>query len=119
MDTPQYLSLWSRYQPFLAYDILLSKLAFWACYQFDEAKKQCYSLVDASGATESKAYERVGEEPTRQEVAIASPRGGHDLLKAQIGKEYDPLEITITEEMVERNAWANEMIYQLTMQKTC
>lgn len=34
--------------------------------------------------------------------------GNHDLLRAEIGEEYESIEITITEEMVERNAWAND-----------
>jgi len=34
--------------------------------------------------------------------------GTHDLLKAEIGDEFDPYEITITEAMVERSAWAND-----------
>ena len=35
-------------------------------------------------------------------------RGTHDLLKAEIGDEFEPGEITITEEMVERNAWVSD-----------
>ena len=35
-------------------------------------------------------------------------RGTRDLFKAEIGDEFEPIEITITEEMVERNAWAND-----------
>ena len=32
----------------------------------------------------------------------------HDILDARVGDEYEPKEIIITEEMVERNAWAND-----------
>ena len=35
-------------------------------------------------------------------------RGTHDLLKAKIGDEFEPIEIVVTEEMVERNAFAND-----------
>ena len=35
-------------------------------------------------------------------------QGAHDLWKAQIGDEYPPMEVTVTEEMVERNAWATD-----------
>ena len=34
--------------------------------------------------------------------------GTHDLLKAEIGQEITPVEMVITEELVERNAWAND-----------
>ena len=34
--------------------------------------------------------------------------GTHDLMKAEIGDECESVEITVTEEMVERNAWAND-----------
>ncbi len=36
------------------------------------------------------------------------PRATHDLFKAAIGDEFTPLEFIITEEMVDRNAWAND-----------
>ena len=35
-------------------------------------------------------------------------RGTRDLLKAEIGHEINPVEMVITEELVERNAWAND-----------
>jgi len=34
--------------------------------------------------------------------------GTHDLLKAEIGHVIKPVEMVITEELVERNAWAND-----------
>ncbi len=34
--------------------------------------------------------------------------GTHDLLQAEIGEEITPVEMVITEEMVERQAWAND-----------
>jgi acyl dehydratase len=34
--------------------------------------------------------------------------GTHDLLKAEIGHEIEPVEMIITKEMVERHAWAND-----------
>ena len=34
--------------------------------------------------------------------------GTHDLLCAEIGHEITPVEMVITEEMVERHAWAND-----------
>ena len=34
--------------------------------------------------------------------------GTHELSKAEIGDEFEPFEITITEEMVERSTWAND-----------
>jgi acyl dehydratase len=34
--------------------------------------------------------------------------GTHDLLKAEIGHKIKPVEMAITEELVERNAWAND-----------
>jgi len=34
--------------------------------------------------------------------------GAKDLLKAEIGHEIKPVDMTITEELVERNAWAND-----------
>ncbi|HEY33411.1 MAG TPA: MaoC family dehydratase [Dehalococcoidia bacterium] len=34
--------------------------------------------------------------------------GTHDLLSAEIGHEITPVEMVITEEMVERHAWAND-----------
>ncbi len=34
--------------------------------------------------------------------------GTHDLLKAKIGDEFEPIEFTITEDMVEKNAFAND-----------
>jgi len=34
--------------------------------------------------------------------------GTHELLSAEIGHEITPLEMVITEEMVERHAWAND-----------
>jgi len=35
-------------------------------------------------------------------------RGTHDLPKAEIGHVIKPVEMVITEELVERNAWAND-----------
>ena len=42
--------------------------------------------------------------------------GTHDLSKAKVGDEYGPIEITITEEMVERRLWANDDYNPLYME---
>ena len=41
-------------------------------------------------------------------VANTRLTGTHDLLSAEIGHEIEPVEMVITEELVERNAWAND-----------
>ncbi len=42
--------------------------------------------------------------------------GTHDLSKAKVGDEYESIEITITEEMAERNIWANDDYNPLYME---
>ena len=39
---------------------------------------------------------------------MVEQQGTHDLLKAEIGDEFEPVEFTITEEMADRVAWAND-----------
>ncbi len=39
---------------------------------------------------------------------MSQQRATHDLSKAEIGDEYEPVEVTVTEEMVERRLWAND-----------
>lgn len=37
-----------------------------------------------------------------------SHQGTHDMMQAKVGDEYEPIEITVTEEMVVRRIWAND-----------